>query len=117
MTKFNFFPKIDFLAYMKRIKIKYNPTTSFNDNCSKLIYHVENNQKKNKFVDLDYTLELIDYNEEPEVEIEMQNSKIFRFNPENYDISEMHRIIDSEQQQLHHKFMKTNLLENNEKLF
>lgn len=117
MTKFNFFPKINFLAYVKRIKIKYNPTVSYNDNCSKLIHHIEKNQKKDKFTNLDYTLELIDYNEEPLIEIEMQNSKTFRFNPENCDLSEMHRIIDSEQQQLHHKFMKMNLLENNEKQF
>lgn len=117
MTKFNFFPAINFLAYVKRIKIRYNPCSSYNDNCRKLIHHIETNQKKDKFKNLEYTLELIDYNDEGLIEIEMQNKKVFRFNPEHYDIKEMQRMIDNEQQQLHHKFMKTNLLENHEKSF
>ncbi|KYN97340.1 hypothetical protein PGSY75_1357600, partial [Plasmodium gaboni] len=39
------------------------------------------------------------------------------FNPENYDLMEIQRVIDNEQQQLHHNFMKNNLLENNEDSF
>ncbi|EAA17984.1 hypothetical protein [Plasmodium yoelii yoelii] len=79
MPKFNFFPKVNFLAYIKRIKIKYNPCGVYNDNCRKLIHHIEAKQKKDKFLNLEYKLELIDYNEEPLIEIEMLNSKIFKY--------------------------------------
>ncbi|KAI4837148.1 hypothetical protein MKS88_003618 [Plasmodium brasilianum] len=117
MPKFNFFPKVNFLAYIKRINIKYNPCGSYNDNCRTLIHHIEAEQKKDKFLNLEYKLELIDYNEEPLIEIEMQNSKVFKFNPENYNLSEIQRVIDANQQQLHQNFMKTNLLENHERSF
>ncbi|CAG9477691.1 conserved Plasmodium protein, unknown function [Plasmodium vivax] len=117
MPKFNFFPKVNFLAYIKKIKIKYNPCAAYNDNCRSLIYHIETQQKKDKFLDLEYKLELIDYNEEPLIEIEMQNSKVFKFNPENYDLPEIQRVIDEDQQQMHKNFMKVNLLENNENSF
>ncbi|CXI67270.1 conserved Plasmodium protein, unknown function [Plasmodium berghei] len=117
MPKFNFFPKINFLAYIKRIKIKYNPCGVYNDNCRKLIHHIEAKQKKDKFLNLEYKLELIDYNEEPLIEIEMLNSKIFKFNPESHDLAEIQRAIDEDQQKLHQNFMKTNLLENNEDTF
>ncbi|CRH00785.1 conserved Plasmodium protein, unknown function [Plasmodium relictum] len=117
MPKFNFFPKVNFLAYVKKIKIKYNPCSTYNDNCRKLIHHIEAKQKKDKFLNLEYTLELIDYNEEPLIEIEMQNSKVFKFNPEYYNLLEMQRVIDNDQQQLHQNFMRTNLLENHEDSF
>ncbi|SCP04928.1 conserved Plasmodium protein, unknown function [Plasmodium ovale] len=117
MPKFNFFPKVNFLAYIKRIKIKYNPCASYNDNCRKLIHLIEAKQRKDKFLNLEYKLELIDYNEEPLIEIEMQNSKLFKFNPENHDLSEIQRVIDEDQHMLHQQFMKTNLLENNENSF
>ncbi|SBS85017.1 conserved Plasmodium protein, unknown function [Plasmodium ovale curtisi] len=152
MPKFNFFPKVNFLAYIKRIKIKYNPCASYNDNCRKLIHLIEAKQRKDKFLNLEYKLELIElyekiilnaesnairefvsllmlyrciasmcyarpYNEEPLIEIEMQNSKLFKFNPENHDLSEIQRVIDEDQHMLHQQFMKTNLLENNENSF
>ncbi|CAX64364.1 hypothetical protein PFMG_00693 [Plasmodium falciparum IGH-CR14] len=117
MPKFNFFPHVNFLAYIKKISIRYNPCGTYNDNCRKLIHLIENKQKKDKFLNLDYKLELIDYKDEPLIEIEMQNSKVFKFNPENYDLMEIQRVIDNEQQQLHHNFMKNNLLENNEDSF
>ncbi|ETW34468.1 hypothetical protein PFAG_04923 [Plasmodium falciparum Santa Lucia] len=122
MPKFNFFPHVNFLAYIKKISIRYNPCGTYNDNCRKLIHLIENKQKKDKFLNLDYKLELIElenenYKDEPLIEIEMQNSKVFKFNPENYDLMEIQRVIDNEQQQLHHNFMKNNLLENNEDSF
>ncbi|ETW16609.1 hypothetical protein C923_04948 [Plasmodium falciparum UGT5.1] len=69
MPKFNFFPHVNFLAYIKKISIRYNPCGTYNDNCRKLIHLIENKQKKDKFLNLDYKLELIELENEKSIEI------------------------------------------------
>merc|ERR1712137_1326949 len=59
--KYNLFPRLDFLAYLKRIHVAYHPGRERTEVARNLIMHMTSEPSKKKFPQLQATWELLGY--------------------------------------------------------
>mmetsp|Transcript_16944 Transcript_16944/g.36474 ORF Transcript_16944/g.36474 Transcript_16944/m.36474 type:complete len:147 (-) Transcript_16944:11-451(-) len=109
--KYKLFPRLDFLAYLKKIHVAYHPGRERTEVARSLIMHMTSQRSKKKFPQLQATWELLGYDAPSTVEVEFVNGKQKRFLCEHYSRNEMQDIIDVWQFEAHMEYMKEHSLE------
>merc|ERR550532_1109032 len=103
--KYNLFPRLDFLAYLKRIHVAYHPGRERTEVARRLIMHMTSDTTKKKFPQLQATWELLGYDAPATIDIEFVNGKTKRFLAEHYSRREMQDIVDAWQFNAHLEYM------------
>ncbi|KAF5153626.1 hypothetical protein TpMuguga_02g02270 [Theileria parva strain Muguga] len=113
MPKYNIFPKLPFLSYIDKIHIRYMPGSPHDDTCRKLMLNLLNPSTSKRFPNLQYTYELLNYNERPEIFITIRPNTSLRFYADSYNLEDIHKEIDVYQYDAHIKYTKHRSLETN----
>lgn len=109
--KYNLFPKLDFLDYIKKLHVSYHPGRERTETARQLILHMTSEATKRKHPKLEATWELLGYDSPAIVDIELLNGHKKRFLAEHYSRGEMQAIIDKWQYTAHMEHMKQHSLE------
>mmetsp|Transcript_73623 Transcript_73623/g.227357 ORF Transcript_73623/g.227357 Transcript_73623/m.227357 type:complete len:147 (-) Transcript_73623:166-606(-) len=110
--KYNLFPRLDFLAYLKSIHVAYHPGRERTEVARRLIMHMTSEPSKKKFPQLKATWELLGYDAPATIDVEFATGKKKRFLAEHYSRQEMQDIVDTWQFGAHLQHMKEHSLEN-----
>mmetsp|Transcript_88335 Transcript_88335/g.205519 ORF Transcript_88335/g.205519 Transcript_88335/m.205519 type:complete len:117 (-) Transcript_88335:133-483(-) len=110
--KYNLFPRLDFLAYLKSIHVAYHPGRERTEVARRLIMQMTSESTKKKFPQLKASWELLGYNAPATIDVEFVHGKKKRFFAEHYSKQEMQDIVDSWQFEAHLQYMKEHSLEN-----
>lgn len=109
--KYNLFPPLDFLAYLKRIHVAYHPGRERTEVARKLIMHMTSERTKKRWPKLEASFELLGYDAPATIDVEMLDGRKNRFLAEHYSTREMQDIIDTWQFEAHLEHMKEHSLE------
>eukprot|EP00927_Polykrikos_kofoidii_P074916 TRINITY_DN70970_c0_g1_i1.p1 TRINITY_DN70970_c0_g1~~TRINITY_DN70970_c0_g1_i1.p1 ORF type:complete len:184 (-),score=29.92 TRINITY_DN70970_c0_g1_i1:46-546(-) len=109
--KYNLFPRVDFLAYLKKIHVAYHPGRDRTEVSRRLIMHMTAAASKKKFPNLEATWELLGYDAPATIDVEFVDGRKKRFLAEHYSRHEMQNIIDVWQFEHHLQHMKEHSLE------
>jgi hypothetical protein len=109
--KYNLFPKLHFLDYVKRIHVSYHPGREQVETARQLILQITSDSTKRKFPKLEASWELLGYDAPAVVDIELVNGATKRFLADHYSRCEMQAIIDQWQYTAHMEHMKQHSLE------
>mmetsp|Transcript_44998 Transcript_44998/g.97744 ORF Transcript_44998/g.97744 Transcript_44998/m.97744 type:complete len:117 (-) Transcript_44998:129-479(-) len=109
--KYTLFPRLDFLAYLRRIHVAYHPGRERTEVARRLIMHMTSENSKKKFPQLNATWELLAYDAPATIDVEFEDGKKKRFLAEHYSRREMQDIVDHWQFDLHLKHMKEHSME------
>eukprot|EP00920_Eleutheroschizon_duboscqi_P015082 GHVT01034922.1.p1 GENE.GHVT01034922.1~~GHVT01034922.1.p1 ORF type:complete len:119 (-),score=13.90 GHVT01034922.1:496-852(-) len=111
MPKYNFFPPLDFLAYLKSIHVAYTPGRARTEVCRQLIKHFEDPQTVKRFPKLKASYQILGYDSPSTVHLELVNGKKHRFLAERFSMKEMQLMFDNDQFSAHLERMKKQSLE------
>mmetsp|Transcript_15073 Transcript_15073/g.35402 ORF Transcript_15073/g.35402 Transcript_15073/m.35402 type:complete len:116 (+) Transcript_15073:119-466(+) len=109
--KYNLFPRLDFLAYLKKIHVAYHPGREKTEVARRLIMQMTSEPTKRKFPKLQASWELLGYDAPATVDVEFMDGRKRRFMAEHYSQNEMQRIVDHWQFEAHLGYMKEHSLE------
>uniref|UniRef100_A0A7S1ACB7 Uncharacterized protein n=1 Tax=Noctiluca scintillans TaxID=2966 RepID=A0A7S1ACB7_NOCSC len=109
--KYTLFPKLDFLAYLKKIHVSYHPGREKTEVARRLIMDMTSEANKKKYPQLQASWELLGYNAPATIDVEFQDGKKKRFLAEHYSRREMQDIVDQWQFDHHLQFMKEHSIE------
>eukprot|EP00440_Ansanella_granifera_P068082 gb/GFBE01073857.1/.p1 GENE.gb/GFBE01073857.1/~~gb/GFBE01073857.1/.p1 ORF type:complete len:117 (+),score=37.14 gb/GFBE01073857.1/:1-351(+) len=109
--KYNLFPRLDFLAYLKRIHVAYHPGRERTEVARRLIMHMTSEQSQRKFPNLKSSWELLGYDAPATIDVELVDGRKKRFLAEHFSQREMQDIIDTWQFEAHLQHMKEHSLE------
>merc|ERR1712066_403269 len=93
--KYNLFPRLDFLAYLKSIHVAYHPGRERTEVARRLIMHMTSESSQRKFPQLKASWELLGYDAPATIDIEFVNGKQKRFLAEHYSQREMQDLVDA----------------------
>ncbi|CAE8637367.1 unnamed protein product [Polarella glacialis] len=91
--KYNLFPRLDFLAYLKRIHVAYHPGRERTEVARRLIMHMTSESAMRKFPNLKSSWELLGYDAPATVDVELVDGKKKRFLAEHYSQREMQETV------------------------
>mmetsp|Transcript_86000 Transcript_86000/g.191560 ORF Transcript_86000/g.191560 Transcript_86000/m.191560 type:complete len:142 (-) Transcript_86000:59-484(-) len=109
--KYTLFPRLDFLAYLKRIHVAYHPGRERTEVARRLIMHMTSQSSQKKFPQLQATWELLGYDAPATIDIEYINGNKKRFLAEHYSTREMQDVVDTWQFEAHLQHMKEHSIE------
>ncbi|BAM40069.1 conserved hypothetical protein [Theileria orientalis strain Shintoku] len=111
MPKYNLFNKLPFLSYIDKIHVRYTPGSPYDDTCRKLLLMLLNPDTLKKFPGLNYTYELLNYHDRPEIHITMKPNVNLRFYADSNTLEDIHRQIDVYQYNAHIRYTQHRSLE------
>eukprot|EP00933_Yihiella_yeosuensis_P068300 TRINITY_DN7378_c0_g1_i6.p1 TRINITY_DN7378_c0_g1~~TRINITY_DN7378_c0_g1_i6.p1 ORF type:complete len:147 (-),score=23.19 TRINITY_DN7378_c0_g1_i6:68-508(-) len=109
--KYTLFPRLDFLAYLKRIHVAYHPGRERTEVARRLIMHMTSESTQKKFPNVKASWELLGYDAPATIDVELVDGRKKRFLAEHYSQREMQDIIDVWQFENHLEYMKAHSLE------
>mmetsp|Transcript_95148 Transcript_95148/g.188494 ORF Transcript_95148/g.188494 Transcript_95148/m.188494 type:complete len:158 (+) Transcript_95148:44-517(+) len=109
--KYNLFPRLDILAYLKSIHVAYHPGRPRTETARKLITHLSSDKTRKKFPKLQATWQLLGYDAPTTVCLELVDGRKKSFVGERYTLLEMQDLIDAWQFECHLQYMKNSSLE------
>merc|ERR1712216_1006257 len=93
--KYNLFPRLDFLAYLKRIHVAYHPGREKTEVARRLIMRIMADTTKVKYPQLQASWELLGHDAPTTIDVEFVNGNKKRFLAEHYTQNEMQDIADA----------------------
>ena len=109
--KYKLFPRLDFFAYMKKIRVAYHPGRSKSETARRLVLQITSEALKKKFPGLSASYELLGYDAPATVDVEFGDGRKKRFVCDHLSKSEMQSVIDKWQFEAHLEKMKTSNIE------
>jgi len=110
--KHNLFPKLNILAYVKRIDVSFHPGRQNSELCRSLVNRMSSKGCKKQFPNLQHSYKILGYDQPSSIEIEMSSGKIFSFRGDKFSLDDLHLQIDEEQHKAHLATMQRGSIEN-----
>lgn len=109
--KYKLFPRVDFLAHIKKIHVSYHPGREKAEVARRLIMHMTSEPTKKKFPKLETSWEILGYDAPSTIDITFPDDRKRRFNADHFSRGEMSNIIDEWKFSAHLTHMKEHNLE------
>ncbi|KAG6440024.1 hypothetical protein BBOV_III006175 [Babesia bovis T2Bo] len=111
MPRYDLFPKLPLLAYVDRVHVRYRPGLRNSETCRQFLLSLLRPETSRRYPNLNYTYELLSYDDRPEITITLCSKVSHRFYADEYSLEDIRRAIDNDQYQAHLAYMKERSLE------
>uniref|UniRef100_A0A0G4IEG7 Uncharacterized protein n=1 Tax=Chromera velia CCMP2878 TaxID=1169474 RepID=A0A0G4IEG7_9ALVE len=94
MFQYKLFPRLEYLAYLKKIHVSYFPGRPQTDIAKRLIMRMTSKSIKEKYPELDASWELLAYDAPASVDVVFKDGSRYRTTCEEYSRRQLEDIVD-----------------------